>query len=266
MNVERFSFKELNGGAANANRGNRPFKSPGKAKEDAPPPPPTFSEEQLKAAERASYQKGFLEGEKEGRKQAESEQAMIDRKLTETVEKFANRVAPIFNDYKKMALALQQQSPKVALSIARKIAGHALAQNAQAVIDEIALRCSETMLKEPKLTITVHESMGDTLARKLEQLAARLQSATDIVILRDPSMPMADCRIEWNQGEIERQTAQIWQQIEKTIEDMTATITRDAQEHMEKLWTQVSSTTAPVPEINADKKLDAINQPPTGKP
>ena len=142
---------------------------------------------------------------------------MVDRKLTEIVEKFATTVSPLFEDYRKSTLALQEQMPKIALAIARKVAGQALAENAQAVIDGLALQCCEAMLKEPKLTITVHESMGDTLARKVEQLAERLQSAADIVILRDPAMPAADFRVEWNQGVMERQTEQLWQQVEKVI-------------------------------------------------
>lgn len=161
MNVQRFSFKEFTGGVpVGVMRAGKPFIPSGKTKEDAPPPPPTFSEEELKTAERAGYQKGFLEGEKEGHKQAESEQAVVERKLAETVEKFAASVQPLFDDYRKTALAVQEQLPKAALAIARKVAGHALAQNAGAVIGEMAARCYETMMKEPKLTITVHESLG----------------------------------------------------------------------------------------------------------
>jgi len=267
MQVERFSFRDLSEGTiAIVSRDKPPFKPSGKGKEDAPPPPPTFSEAELKAAEQASYQKGFLAGEQEGRKQAENEQSIVDRKLTEAVEKFAKSVSPVFNDYRKMALTLQEQMPKAALAIARKVAGHALAHNAQAVVEEIALRCSETMMKEPKLTITVHESVAGTLARKLEQMAARLQSATDIVILRDPAMPTADCRVEWNQGGMERETAQIWQQVERMIEDMTATTTRDAQEHMETLWSQVSTAaTAPEPENKTETKPGIPPEQPSKK-
>jgi len=235
MQVERFSFRELSDGAVvTAIRGGKSFKPSGKVKEEAHLPP-TFNEEQLKMAEREAHQKGFLEGEQEGRKQAESEQAMIDRKLSETLEKFATSLQPLFENYSKMAVALQQQSPKMALAISRKVAGHALAQNAQAVIDELATRACQTMMEEPKLTITVHDSLADALTKKLEQLATRLQSATNIIVQRDANIPATDCRIEWSQGVMERQTTQIWQQVEKMIEDMSLVAASDAQKQLETL-------------------------------
>ena len=42
-----------------------------------------------------------------------------------------------------------------------------------------------------------------------------MPAATDIVVQRDPNMPLADCRIEWNHGGMERNTEQLWQQVEK---------------------------------------------------
>ncbi len=92
----------------------------------------------------------------------------------------------------------------------------------------MALRACETMMKEPKLAITVHDSIADALTYRLEQLASRLPAATDIVILRDAAMPPADCRIEWNNGGMERNTEQLWRQVEQAVEDMTATAKRDA--------------------------------------
>jgi flagellar assembly protein FliH len=152
----------------------------------------------------------------------------------------------------------------MALAIARKVAGQALDQNAQAAIDEIVLRCSETMMKEPKITITVHESMGDTLAKKLEELAARLQSAANIVTLRDPAMPAADCRIEWNQGGIERQTAQIWQQVEKMIEDIKVTAIRNTQEQLETLRENSVGPASGSAESNEVTTKPNPSEPPAG--
>ena len=154
----------------------KPFLPTGRSREEVPPPPllPTFSEEQLKAAERDGYKKGFLEGTEEGRKQAESEQAAVDRKLAETVEKFAKPCRAALRRLPQDGAAASQDVPKVALAIARKVAGNALDENAYAVIEDMALRCCETMIGEPKITITVHESMGDTLQRKLEQVAQKL--------------------------------------------------------------------------------------------
>jgi len=239
MTLQRFNFQEF--GEARAAKSAKQFLPSGRMREEAPPPPPppTFTEEQLKNAERDGYKKGFLEGTEEGRKQAESEQASIDRKLTEIVEKFTSRLAPLFNDYRQKALQLKEEMPKMALAVARKVAGPALAENGAKVIEDIAVRACETLFSEPQISIAVPEAMADTLERKLLEIASRLQTATDIVILRDPEMPPADCRIEWHHGVMERNTEKLWQQLEQVIENITATALRDTETEMNALQKQL---------------------------
>jgi flagellar assembly protein FliH len=250
MDVKRFSFKELGDGieleaiAANP----RIFMPAGTGREGPippPPPPPSFSEEEVKAAERDGYKKGFLEGQTDGRKQAEREQADIEVKLLAMLEHYTNSIAPLFAHYRDMALQLQENMPKVALAVARKVAGDALAENAHIVITDIAAKACETMMNEPKLTITVRESMGDILEQKLQQIASRLPAATDIIIMRDPDMPAEDCRIEWKQGGMERNTGQMWQQLERVIGNLSATALRDGKEEMDELKNELGTQEPP---------------------
>src|ERR1700677_2923642 len=120
MRVQPFNFKELSDGAPpGTGPAAKAFLKVGRSREVVPPPPlpPVFSEEDMKTAEREGYKKGFLDGVQEGRKQAASEQAGIDRGLTQTVERFAQAVSPLLAYYRRMSLELQQESPKVALAI-----------------------------------------------------------------------------------------------------------------------------------------------------
>lgn len=239
--VQRFDFQEFIDIVPSV-KGPKVFHASKRQKEELPPPPPpppTFSEEELKAAERDGYKKGFLEGTQEGRTQAENEQAAVERALAQTVEKFVQSIAPLFTDYRQMVMNLREQAPQVALAIARKVASGALEQNAAAVVQEVTLQCLDAMANEPKITITVHESLGDTLERKLQEIAARLPAATEIVIQRDPAMAQPDCRIEWGRGALARDTAQLWQQVEKAIGNMSAIATRDGTKQLEQLQAQV---------------------------
>lgn len=238
MRIERLNFREFEPEAMGVLTVQRKSHLPGgRRKEEVPPPPPapTFSEEQLKEAERESYKKGFLEGTEEGRRQAENEQSDLNQKLAVTVEHFIRTVAPLLADYRQMQLQLRQDMPKVALAIARKVASKALDGGAEALVNEVALACVETMIGEPKLSITVHASLADTLERKLQALTTRLQSATQCIVIRDEAIALADCRIEWKYGAMERHTGQLWQQIERAIESMVASAPRDTMQHMESL-------------------------------
>jgi len=245
MKLERLNYKEITlGEQIEAVAGTKIF-IPSRTKPEAeppPPPPPVFSEEEMKASQLEGYKKGFLEGVQEGRQQAESEQAEVNRQLAGMLEQFVQSVSPVFDNYRQMVLRLQKDLPNVALAIARKVAGDALEKNAEAVISDITMRCCESMINEPELTIVAHESMADTLEHKLQEMAVNLPAVTHIVIVRDPDMPRADCRIEWQNGSMERITTQLWQQVEKAVNNMEIIATRETTAQMEELQAQVSKT------------------------
>jgi len=242
MRIERLNFRDFEPAASGGALAVRKMSLPGvRRKEEAPPPPcpPTFNEEQLKQAELESYKKGFFEGEQEGKLQTESQQADINLKLTETVEGFVKTIAPLLASYKAMVLQLRQDMPKVALAIAKKVAGIALDQNAQNVIDEMALACAETMIGEPKLSITVHSSLAESLEKKLTETSAKLQSASHYIITRDDNMALADCRIEWKYGAMERHTGQLWHQVEQVVGAMIVSAERTTTQQIEQLEQEI---------------------------
>src|SRR5262245_59546154 len=68
-----------------------PSETPDSAHEipHAPPPPPTFTEADLKQSEQEGYRRGFLEGEKEGRNQADAEQTVRTEQLTAAADQLS---------------------------------------------------------------------------------------------------------------------------------------------------------------------------------
>ncbi len=196
----------------------KPFApSGGKEEVPLPPPPPTFNEEELKSAERDAYSRGFLDGTKEGHLQAQNEHADVERELVATLEQFAKGLTPILADYTNTVQQLRKDMPSLALSIAKKVAGDALSQDAIKVVEQAAMQGVEAMIAEPKIQVTVHERLADGLRGKLEKLAARLQSASHITVQPDADIPLADYRIEWKHGGMERNTERLWDKIDHII-------------------------------------------------
>jgi len=235
MTIAPFSFREFGPGDADIVSAPtaRQFLPHGRKKEEAPPPPPPppiFSEDELKSAERDSYQKGFLDGIAEGKMQAENEQAAVDAALSQSVEHFAKHYIPLFNMYREMLKLQAAQLPKIAHAIAKKVAGDALAENAYPLVEEIALRCVNAMMHEPKLTITIHQSMRETLEKKLQSIAGQAQLSSDIYVVGDPNIAPPNCRIEWKNGAMVRDTNQLWQQVEQIVGSMVASAEREAAE------------------------------------
>jgi flagellar assembly protein FliH len=245
MRIEPINFRDfaVDGAAGAVVR--KPFLPGGRRKEEAPPPPPapTFSEEQLKAAERDGYKNGFVEGTQEGIKQAESEQADVNRKLGETVEQFANSISPLLNDYHAMVIQLKKDLPRVALTIAKKAAGDALTENAAAAVESMALNAAQTMIGEPKIAVTVHTNLAAALEVKLKDLASRMQSATAFIVVGSDTIALADCRVEWKHGAMERHTGQLWAEIDKAVNALSEGAQRIADKHIETLAAQLPPET-----------------------
>jgi len=236
MRIEPLPFKDFDSGVAIIRAGAKPFLPGGRRRSEAPPPPPPiFNETQLKAAEAESYKKGFLDGIEEGKKQQDSEQASNDRKLIEGLEHLLSNFAPVFADYKNIIVRAQQDLPKAAMAIARKVADGALETNAQAAVETMAMRCVEFMLGEPKLQIVVHESLAEPLKKKIADLAVRMPEAGNIVTVGKAELAVTDCRIEWKDGSLTRNTQKIWEDIAQTVEGMRSSAKHQAEAHADAL-------------------------------
>jgi flagellar assembly protein FliH len=238
MLISPLTFKEFEGSSLPAGEIRRkPFSAP-KIKDEepaAPPPPPTFSEEELKAAERDAYQRGFLEGIRDGKNQAQSEQAEVERILAGGLENFVKSISPIFSQYKNHCRQLKQDMPVLALSIAKKVAGAALSDDLQSVIEAAAEQCLEIMVTEPKITVTVNSRLAGNLTQKLQQLSGREKTAASIEVIADANIAISDYRIEWKNGSIERSVEKLWQHMDKAIGNMLSTIENEPEEQLDFL-------------------------------
>ncbi len=234
MSISPFSFKELGVAEGVIIDAVQPkaFLPQGRKKEVAappPPPPPVFSENDLKSAERDGYQKGFLDGIEEGKRAAANEQAEIEAMLSQTTEKFIAQLPALFETYRGMLKLAGKQVPELANAIARKVAGCALEEKAYSVIEDIALRCMETMHHEPQLIIVVHERLASTLEEKINSLSAAQKGLGTIIVQPDSAITPANCRIEWKNGALVRDTESLWKQVDVIIESMVASNVRDAE-------------------------------------
>lgn len=190
--------------------------------EPAAPPPPVFTEADIKNAEQEGYRKGFLEGTTDGRKQAEAEQDQQVRLMQQALEQTGRLMDKVIDDYNAYIAQQQAAMPKLALSIARKIAGKALNENALTLLESIVLPCVEKSLGSPQISITVNDTLAQRLEETLSTHFAGNHAPGEIAIHSDPDMQPGDCRVEWAGGALERNTNALWQQVEAIVDNMIA--------------------------------------------
>ena len=104
----------------------------------------------------------------------------------------------------EMETKLRSESVDLALAIARKLAEASLNAFPMKEIEEVVTDCLHKLHREPRLVVRVSAQLSDTLQVEIHGLADRHGFAGRIVVLPEPSLSGADCRVEWAGGGLER--------------------------------------------------------------
>ncbi|CCQ73049.1 FliH/SctL family protein [Magnetospira sp. QH-2] len=179
--------------------------------EPEPPPPPTFSEEELAEARR--------EGEAEGYKRGVGEtQEGLDARMTVSLEQLAEHVKALFEEERNTVEEAMRDAVAVAAAIAVKMFP---GLNRTHGIDEIIHLVADTLdrlREEPKVIIRIAEEKSDDLVDRIEELAEGIGFEGRLTVLTDETMTIGDCRIEWAEGGAERNSGEMWREIDEIVE------------------------------------------------
>lgn len=179
--------------------------------------PPTFSEAELAAAQKLAQQEGYLKGMDDGYARGQAEHAQADREIQELVNRLAEQIQELLRDYHRFIDGQKRELPRLAVAIARKVAGSALAHDPTPVIEDMTQRCLQLAAGEPKIVVTVHESIASDIENRLIAAFAGCEEAGEIIISPSTEIAREDCRIEWKNGSAERTAGELWYEIDSII-------------------------------------------------
>ena len=172
--------------------------------------PVTLKPEQYDALKKESFDAGFAAGHKAGLEEHDAQFASL-------VDLIGNKIEHLLQN----AQAFQKQSEegmrRIALAISRKFLPDFITRNGTQEIEAILSEVMTEMIHEPRLVVRIHESQFDTLNEKINTLATQKAYAGKVVVLADAEIAVGDCRIEWADGGMERNTEATWNQIENVV-------------------------------------------------
>ena len=70
---------------------------------------------------------------------------------------------------------------------------------------------------EPKISLRLNPQLADRIKPMLAALVKRESFGGQIAVVRDDSLPVGDCRIEWKNGGLERKTQDVLNQTEELL-------------------------------------------------
>ena len=217
------------------------FALPPEPEEPPPPPAPTFGEEELAAARAQGYEEGLAAGKSEGtaagygkgftdgmaagqntgyeRGKAEVE-ATVNNRIANALSQIADGVSRLLATHEAGNAMRSEQPIHLALAIVRKLLPEWARRGGMAEVEAMVRNCLTDLIDEPRLVIRVAEDTMGLVREHLDRTVGASGFGAKLMVIGDPSIAPGGCRIEWAEGGMERDTAQLLAEIERRAAHM----------------------------------------------
>jgi flagellar assembly protein FliH len=157
-------------------------------------------------AEVAAHARGFAEA-----------QATAEHKAVATLERIAGLLLGLDRSLAAVEARLETEAVEVAMAVTRKLVPALIAREPLAEISELASNCFRHLVASPHVAVRVNESLHASARERLEEIIRRLGLESRLVILGEPEIAPGDCRIEWADGGICRDSAELSAAIDRAV-------------------------------------------------
>ncbi|MBB4286965.1 FliH/SctL family protein [Roseospira goensis] len=183
-----------------------------RASDDPPPPPPDlYTAAQLEAAREEGYIKGHTA--------ALEEAATADGHVSATaLRTIAEAVHHMDAAHATHVAGLEKTATRLALAIARRLLPATAERVAAEELEHLVAHLLPDLMDQPRLVIRVHGALAETVRAGVRDLQTTSGYEGRIVVRPDNALGRADCRLEWGDGGVERDTGQLWEEIEAAVE------------------------------------------------
>jgi flagellar assembly protein FliH len=188
----------------------KPTPPPSEPEEPPPPPEPVFKSADLLQAHEDGYADGFANGK------AAAEAAAVAR-ISATLERLADQLEYIVQSAADTAARQRENVIRIGAAISRKLLPELSRRQGTTEAEAMLGAVITELIDEPRMVIRVADEDLDTLSEKIDTIAARRGFAGKIVMLADSSVAPGDCRIEWADGGVERDSARLWNDIDQAV-------------------------------------------------
>lgn len=178
--------------------------------DEAPPPPPKtkWSAKEVEEIRTQSY----LEGRQSVEAQAATEASACFERMATACEELYGRITQLAWDHKSHAAEL-------ALTVGKKLAHAALNNYGTDEITKLIEENLDHIADQTVIELTISEQFHEALTAALQDLVQNRNMQANIEVSTSNELDATDCILKWSNGSIERDTAELEQEIENVIRD-----------------------------------------------
>jgi flagellar assembly protein FliH len=154
----------------------------------------------LAEAESKGFRDGFEAAEKEGHSVAARRTAGAFELIGDALDRMARGLGAVES-------RIEAESIELAAAISRKLAPELVLREPFAEIAALVTECFRQLTAAPHVVVRVNDTLHETAKAQLENIARTRGFEGRLVVIADPEIVVGDCKIEWADGGIVRDSA-----------------------------------------------------------
>jgi flagellar assembly protein FliH len=154
----------------------------------------------LAEAETAAHRRGYAEAQTDAGVES-------GRRLAGAMDEIAAGLAVANEALLAIEARLECEAVEVAVAVARKLAPALIAGEPFGEISALAGDCFRQLISAPHIAVRVNDALYAAAREKLDDIARARSYEGRLVVLAEPDIAIGDCRIEWADGGINRDSA-----------------------------------------------------------
>jgi flagellar assembly protein FliH len=156
----------------------------------------------------AEHATSLAEAEAAGvRKGLAAAKAEAEQRTAAALERIAAALDHLGRGLSGVEARLETEAVEVAVAVARKLAPELIAREPFAEISALAVDCFRHLVAAPHVVVRVNDELLESAREKLEHTTRAGGFEGRLVVLAEPDIALGDCRIEWADGGIKRDSA-----------------------------------------------------------
>jgi flagellar assembly protein FliH len=166
--------------------------------------------QQVAEAEKSAHARGFAAAQKDAKVES-------DRRIAAALERIAQGIGAGNAALKAIETRLECEAVEVAVAVGRKLAPALMEREPFAEIAALASECFRHLVATPHIAVRVNDALYSVAQEKLGDIVRSRGFEGRLVVLAESDIAPGDCRIEWADGGVNRDTAAAEAEIGKAV-------------------------------------------------
>ncbi len=172
----------------------------------------TYSEEEVAAKEKLAEERGYELGFKTAQESFEAQNSRL-------LEEINNRLLMLAANVGSKECELENQALEIARTAIGKLVPVIEKENAVALVNDFLAKNFKNFKNEAKLAFYFNPEVIPQVQENIARLANIHDFEGKIALHKDASLAASDCRIEWENGGVERNGAKMLEKIDNILDD-----------------------------------------------